>query len=85
MYKCKCIKSVMYSFVRKAQNVIVCDLFYFLTAVNENQAMLALKALGVCEPSLCCAFLLLLYGVQSDSSLTSKTLELMSKYRLIDG
>ncbi|KAK3510127.1 hypothetical protein QTP70_026844 [Hemibagrus guttatus] len=47
--------------------------------------MLALKALGVCELSLCCAFLLLLYGVQSDSSLTSKTLELMSKYRLIDG
>ncbi|KAB5525873.1 hypothetical protein PHYPO_G00145210 [Pangasianodon hypophthalmus] len=46
--------------------------------------MLALKALGVCELSLCCAFLLL-HGVQSDSRLTSKTLELMSKYRLIDG
>ncbi|KAI5626192.1 dipeptidase 3-like [Silurus asotus] len=38
--------------------------------------MLALEALGVC---------LLLFGVQSDSSLTRKTLELMSKYRLIDG
>lgn len=85
MYKCKCIKCIMYSFVRKAQNVIMCNLFYFLIAVNENQTMLALKALGVCEPNLCCAFLLLLYGVQSDSSLTSKTLELMSKYRLIDG
>ncbi|KAF4090959.1 hypothetical protein AMELA_G00031560 [Ameiurus melas] len=44
--------------------------------------MLALKALGVSELSLCCAFLLLLRGVPSDSS---KTLELMSKYRLIDG
>ncbi|XP_053532456.1 dipeptidase 2 isoform X2 [Ictalurus punctatus] len=44
--------------------------------------MLTLKGLGVCELSLCCAFLLLLRGVQSDSS---KTLELMSMYRLIDG
>ncbi|KAK2819866.1 hypothetical protein Q7C36_021512 [Tachysurus vachellii] len=46
--------------------------------------MLSLKAPGV-ELSLCCVFLFLVYGVQSDYSLTSKTLELMSKYRLIDG
>ncbi|GAA6096880.1 dipeptidase 3 [Tachysurus ichikawai] len=47
--------------------------------------MLSPKAPGVCELRLCCVFLFLVYGVRSDYSLTSKTLELMSKYRLIDG
>ncbi|XP_026992860.1 dipeptidase 3 [Tachysurus fulvidraco] len=47
--------------------------------------MLSLKAPVVCELSLCCVFLFLVYGVQSDYILTKKTLELMSKYRLIDG
>ncbi|TSP90517.1 Dipeptidase 2 [Bagarius yarrelli] len=54
---------------------------------QEDLAMLLLTPPGVRELNLGCVFLLLflLQGVQSDSSLTNKTLELMLKYKLIDG